>query len=71
MDLATRIAAWMQYRGFTQRHVADEIGVVPSTVSMWCSGDATPRGKHLDALIELVAESHALFYGPIPARRAS
>jgi len=71
MDLSSRIGAWMRYRNVSQRQIAEKLDVVPSTVSMWCTGDSSPSLKHLDGLIVFLAGDHATFYGRVPKRKAA
>jgi transcriptional regulator with XRE-family HTH domain len=48
-------------RGLSQRQLAKTIGVSPSSVSQWESGEMTPRPEHLAALeVELELEAGTL-----------
>lgn len=71
INLGQRIAAWRHHRGMTQKQLAEELGVVPSAVAMWETGDSTPTTKNLDALARHLAGDHVAFYSFVPEAKAS
>ena len=48
-----QIVALRKKLGMTQRQLAEEIASTPATVARWETGQHTPRGGYLKALLEL------------------
>jgi transcriptional regulator with XRE-family HTH domain len=48
-----QIVALRKKLGITQRQLAEEIASTPATVARWETGQHTPRGGYLKALLEL------------------
>jgi DNA-binding transcriptional regulator YiaG len=54
LALSGRLRELREDTGLFQTDVARAIGVAPSSVSRWESGDDLPRGAHALALLELL-----------------
>jgi len=52
-DLAGRIFAARQHRGWTQHALASHLGVYDVVVSRWERGVASPSGEHVQNLLAL------------------
>lgn len=63
--LTAKIKAAFERSGKSQRDVATAVGVDESTVSLWLSGERTPRVKNLEKLARaLGVEAKELWTGP-------
>uniref|UniRef100_A0A6M3JBI2 Putative DNA binding, helix-turn-helix domain containing protein n=1 Tax=viral metagenome TaxID=1070528 RepID=A0A6M3JBI2_9ZZZZ len=40
-----KLIKWLNKKGWTQKNLADELGVSESAVSLWFSGDRKPSSK--------------------------
>ena len=72
-DLSANIEAAILKGGFSQRGLADAIGVHESTISLWISGKRTPGMKNLEKLAKAMGlEARDLWSGPeaMPATAA-
>ena len=58
-----RIRELMEERGLTGRQVAEALGVAPSAVSKWVSGQGVPRADKLPALAALLSCTIDALYG--------
>jgi transcriptional regulator with XRE-family HTH domain len=65
MDIHSRVAAWRKSKGWTQRQLAEAVGVTVSAVWYWEAGKTKPA-KYLDKLVEVLGVSMAEFYGDVP-----
>lgn len=63
--LTAKIKAAFERSGLTQRDLANAVGVDESTVSLWLSGERTPRVKNLERLARAMGlEASELWNGP-------
>lgn len=58
-----RIKELIEDKGFTQAHVARQLGVSPMTVSGWATGKRYPTIEALDALAMLLDVNIVEFFG--------
>lgn len=58
-----RIRELMEVRGLTGRQVAEALGVAPSAVSKWVSGQGVPRADKLPALADVLCCTIDELYG--------
>lgn len=58
-----RIRELMEERGLMGYQVAEALGVAPSAVSKWVSGQGAPRADKLPALAELLGCTIDALYG--------
>jgi transcriptional regulator with XRE-family HTH domain len=68
-DLPERIRRWREHRGIAQKDFADILGVSPSAVCQWESGDTTPETPRLEAIagaLDLTLKE--LLFGSLPRR---
>jgi transcriptional regulator with XRE-family HTH domain len=71
MELGSRIAAWRKARGWSQRQLAEAVGVTVSAVSYWESGTTKPS-RHLEKVVAAFGVEMAEFYGKVPkAKKAA
>lgn len=64
-DLPSRLRALRDDSGKTNRQLADEIGMDESTLSLWMSGERTPRMKNLEKLARAMGkELREVWEGP-------
>lgn len=64
-SLPARIQAALDKSGMTQRDLAAAIKMDESTVSLWLSGERTPRVKNLEKLAKALGiEARELWSGP-------
>ncbi len=64
-DIPAKLRAARDKGGFTNRDLAAKIGKDESTVSLWMSGNRTPRVKNLEQLAKLMGvEMSELWEGP-------
>lgn len=71
MDFGSRITAWREHLGLTQKQLAKAIGVVPATVCMWESADYAhgPNRINLDLLLGVFGITLERFLGPLPKKK--
>jgi transcriptional regulator with XRE-family HTH domain len=63
--LADKIRSAFERSGLSQRDLATAVGVDESTVSLWLSGERTPRVKNLEKLARAMGlEARELWSGP-------
>ena len=63
-----RIRRFREVARLSSRELAEAVGVVPSALSHWERGSATPTTKHVEAVAKALGLSMAEFYGPLPAK---
>ena len=64
-DLAPKLRAALDRAGITARDLAGRIGLDESTVSLWLSGQRTPRMKNLEKVAQALGiELAELWAGP-------
>lgn len=69
VDLGTRIAAWRKAKGWSQRELADRLGLTAAAIYQWeGTGEqqVNPSLKNLEALVEEFGISMERFYGRLP-----
>lgn len=74
MKLGDRIAGWRQFKGLSQRELAEAIGVTPPAVYQWEEGLTTPGLVNLEKLVEQIGISMERFYSrnsPKPKKDAA
>lgn len=69
-DLAHRIRHWRTQANLRQGELAKKVGVTPSAVSYWESGDAQPSVKNLEAIAKACGIELRIFWSEIPERAA-
>ena len=69
MDLAVRIAAWRRRHSWSQRKLAQLVGVTPQAVCMWETRSIPPMPHNLAKLVEAFGITHERFYGRVPKPR--
>jgi transcriptional regulator with XRE-family HTH domain len=73
MDLGSRITAWREAKGWTQRELAAKVGVTVAAVYQWESEKypQPPTGANLERLAKALAGSLDQFFQRVPKARAN
>lgn len=66
MDLTSRLKAWREHKGLSQRKLAKLLDVTPQCVCMWESGNNLPSHRNLTKFVELMGITMPRLYGPLP-----
>ncbi len=53
-QVATRVTYWRKRAGFSQKELAERVGVHPSTVTRWEQGRITPTLAKLEMIADAV-----------------
>lgn len=79
LELGARIAAWLDWKGWSQKQLADACGYSRAAVCQWVSGTkgdgtkkklkASPSQKSLAAIVDALGISLEKFYGRVPKPR--
>lgn len=54
--LSQHVRELLAQSGWTQKRLADELGVHPVTVSRYCTGDRSPA-RHYDQIVEMLTRA--------------
>ena len=63
--LADRISHWRRVAGLRKGELADLVGVSPSAVTLWESGENTPTYENLQAIAKACGVELRTFFGEI------
>lgn len=69
VDLGTRIAAWRKAKGWSQRELAERLGLTASAIYQWeGTGEhqSRPSLQNLEALVVELGITMERFYGRLP-----
>lgn len=66
MDLAERLARWLDHRDLTQADLARSVGVSTSAVAQWFIGETEPTRSNLDKIVEAFDITLSEFWGDLP-----
>lgn len=72
VQIGTRISAWRKAKGISRRQLAEKADVSYMAVYYWERDDdraTTPKGQHLEKVVDALGITMSRFYGPIPKQR--
>lgn len=64
-SIGKRIAAWRRRSGRNQVELAAQMGIYPSSISRWESGESDPSHKNLARMAAVLGIDLATFFGPL------
>lgn len=68
MELGARFAAWRQFRGLSQKQIAEKTGRSRALISQIESGETNPSRKTYDLIIAALGITTAEFEGLVPVK---